>query len=763
MARVNHKQIKKLITQKKKTIRDRQLFTSPAMAAHFGDMAAAQTRRYHFTRRICVKIVWEPKKPEFIAATNDDIIFINAGHSLVTSSRDRIVRYNRILGMFTHELGHVLFTDFLMPQTYHQRMLAGRWYPEKPLLRTTDERRHEADLWDYFNQDESKKKALLKMAMNLSNIIEDGYIESKMLDRYPGKLGMGLKVFRDHRREEAPTLTQCIEKEEDGGHIWITIMQLILSYSLWGEMKYGDEPLTDERVQVVFSLLPVLDRALLDSNPRERWNAVNAILIRCWPYIKDFLERAEEMAKEAAEAGEEASSEGKVSELMSKLAGTSQEGTGSSTPIPEGTSGSHKLSSSEKRAETAKLAAAAGHAPESESEDEEAAGTSGEAGEEPQSEDEGAGEAAAAESGEDPADFSGGSSSDEAQKVSSSEGGRIPFTNTTTLSAPVGGSVHQDDAYEGLTYEDAASDIERVIDQMAEKAAHTELETKRTAELNTLANEISYGDIHEGVEKRVRRIASVDERLKEQYQMAAPPLLKISKKLQKSILQQLQEKRRGGKLTNLYSGRKLHVHALPRNDGRAFYNKKLPQDTPELAIALLLDESGSMSWGDRATYARATAIILYDFCRSLGIPITVYGHSTGSRSVDLYSYAEFESIDPDDKYRMMDISARNNNRDGAALRYVMEQLAKRPEDVRLLIIVSDGQPADSGYGGSAAEADLRGVKKDCERKNVLLVAAAIGDDKPSIERIYGDSFMDITNLEQLPQKLTQVVKRHIRI
>ena len=298
---------------------------------------------------------------------------------------------------------------------------------------------------------------------------------------------------------------------------------------------------------------------------------------------------------------------------------------------------------------------------------------------------------------------------------------------------------------------------------MAEKAAHTELETKRTAELNTLANEISYGDIHEGVEKRVRRIASVDERLKEQYQMAAPPLLKISKKLQKSILQQLQEKRRGGKLTNLYSGRKLHVHALPRNDGRAFYNKKLPQDTPELAIALLLDESGSMSWGDRATYARATAIILYDFCRSLGIPITVYGHSTGSRSVDLYSYAEFESIDPDDKYRMMDISARNNNRDGAALRYVMEQLAKRPEDVRLLIIVSDGQPADSGYGGSAAEADLRGVKKDCERKNVLLVAAAIGDDKPSIERIYGDSFMDITNLEQLPQKLTQVVKRHIRI
>lgn len=43
------------------------------------------------------------------------------------------------------------------------------------------------------------------------------------------------------------------------------------------------------------------------------------------------------------------------------------------------------------------------------------------------------------------------------------------------------------------------------------------------------------------------------------------------------------------------------------------------------------------------------------------------------------------------------------------------------------------------------------------------MAAAIGDDKPSIERIYGDSFLNITDLNQLPTKLTAVVKRHVRI
>ena len=69
-----------------------------------------------------------------------------------------------------------------------------------------------------------------------------------------------------------------------------------------------------------------------------------------------------------------------------------------------------------------------------------------------------------------------------------------------------------------------------------------------------------------------------------------------------------------------------------------------------------------MSWGDRITHARKTAIVLYDFCTSLGIPITIYGHSTDSKGVALYSYAEFDSLDASDRYRLMDMSARNGNR-----------------------------------------------------------------------------------------------------
>ena len=104
-----------------------------------------------------------------------------------------------------------------------------------------------------------------------------------------------------------------------------------------------------------------------------------------------------------------------------------------------------------------------------------------------------------------------------------------------------------------------------------------------------------------------------------------------------------------------------------------------------------------MGWGDRMTHARKTAIVLYDFCKSLGIPITIYGHSTDAGGVALYSYAEFDSVDNEDCYRLMDMCDRNGNRDGAALRFVAEHLCTRPELQTLLILISDGQPADYGY------------------------------------------------------------------
>lgn len=756
MARVNHKRVKQLLNEKRSRITDRQFFTSRILAGHFEDMAMAQTRRYKYNRRIHVVIGWEPKSGK-VACTNNLSVLINAGHALVTQNRGRENRYEIVCGLFAHELGHCLYTDFLAGQTYDNYLRRGKWYPTPPAYKLPGDAANERALWEYVKLEPQNNEMLRYVAHHISNVIEDAYIENRILAQFRGTLGNCLETLREQQYKSIPTVTELIEKEDDGDcHIFESILQIMLSYVKYGEIKYGDAPLSDERIQVVFKLIHELDAAIINPSGKERLKAVNLILVRCWNYIEGFLELCKKRQEEAKASGSTASLAETLAQILQAMAGSSESGEGNSTPVPE--AGAVCVAAGAgKRAQTAFQA---GKSEPGENGTSEAA--------EPQTDSESessSAEASQTEKSEEGYAVVGDMTGDSGgkQKVSTEETGRIPYQQTERVSEGVGGTTERNDAYERERYDHAAEDIERLLDKMAEKAACEQLENERTRELNDVAQSISYGDVHAGVDIRVNRIFSVDEDLVDQYNAVAGPLLDISRQLQKNLLQQLKDKQRGGKQTGLMMGRRLDAHALCRNDGKVFYKNTLPNEIPQMSVGLLLDESGSMCSCDRCTYARASAIILYDFCKALHIPVTVYGHSTSGSNVELYSYAEFESIDNDDKYRMMDIAARGSNRDGAALRFVAEQLVKRPEEVKILILVSDGQPAAPGYYGSAAEEDLRGIKQEYRRKGILFIAAAIGEDKQNIERIYGDAFMDITDLNQLPVKLTAAVKRHMRV
>ena len=514
--------------------------------------------------------------------------------------------------------------------------------------------------------------------------------------------------------------------------MFYSLLQLFLSYGKFGELKYGEEALSEEHIQTVFELLPLLDDDLRAASGKARWNTVNCILIRCWEHVREYLEALKRRYEEKKASGGTGSVFSQLEEELSTLVGGSTRGEGDTAPVSD-ESDEPSLPQPEKREKTHALADG-----------------------NPSGEDENSGEKLS----------TAGVSSESAagkQEITPEEQGRMPLMETDQVSEPLGGGVEVNQDYLPELSNTVEAEMERLLDTMAEKTVCQELEQDRLRELNQEAQAISYGDIHKGVPVRVNRMTEVPPEMVTQYNAIAGPLLAISKQLQKSLLRQLRDRQRGGKQTGLLMGRRLDAHALCRGDGKVFTKNALPSQPPEMAVGLLLDESGSMASCDRATYARASAIILYDFCQALRVPVMVYGHSTGGSGVELYSYSEFDAIDREDKYRLVDISARGSNRDGAALRYVAERLSHRPEELKLLILVSDGQPADTDYYGTAAEEDLRGIQQEYRRKGILFVAAAIGDDKENIERIYGDSFLDITDLNQLPVKLTQVVKRFLRV
>lgn len=721
MARVNHKKVKQLIQQKRGKITDQEFFISRLLSRHFEDMAAAQTKRYGASRRVRVHLIWQPGNPE-LAYTDNLIITINAGNPAITEFPTREERYQMVLGLFAHELGHCLYTDFLAQQSYRNALSICRWYPGKPALTRVLDVKNEREFWEYAKEDPQNLVLLGRVAHEVCNVLEDAAMENRVLEQFPGTLGQALDFVRAWQWREMPTVTQLKEREAQGTPVFYSLLQLFLSYGKFGELKYGAEPLSEENIQTVFELLPLLDDDLRATSGKNRWNTVNCILIRCWEHVREYLEALKRRYEEKKASGGTGSVFSQLEEELSTLVGGSTRGEGVTAPVSE-ESEEPSLPQPEKREMTRVLALS----------------TEG------------------ASPGENTGDATG------KQEITSEETGRMSLVETDQVSEPLGGGIEVNRDYLPELSNTVEAEMERLLDTMAEKTVCQELEQDRLRELNQEAQSISYGDIHKGVAIRVNRMTEVPPEMVTQYNAIAGPLLAISKQLQKSLLRQLRDRQRGGKQTGLLMGRRLDAHALFRSDGKVFTKNALPIQPPEMAVGLLLDESGSMASCDRATYARASAIILYDFCQALRVPVMVYGHSTGGSSVELYSYSEFDAIDREDKYRLVDISARGSNRDGAALRFVAERLSHRPEELKLLILVSDGQPADTGYYGTAAEEDLRGIQQEYRRKGVLFIAAAIGDDKEDIERIYGDSFLDITDLNQLPVKLTQVVKRFLRV
>ena len=305
---------------------------------------------------------------------------------------------------------------------------------------------------------------------------------------------------------------------------------------------------------------------------------------------------------------------------------------------------------------------------------------------------------------------------------------------------------------------EAKKQMQSILNAMITQEAEEELEEIQKRDLAAFDQSINYGSIHKGVHAKINRQIQISNEQKQDYEEAAKEYLSISRLMNKKYVTEIKALAEEELIKGLYYGRQFHAPSISRLDKKYFATKHLP-DTPSMSVGLVIDQSGSML-GKRITMARIMAVIVEDFCRSLNIRCSIIGHSVSS-TVELDIYASFGSVDQNDRYRLMNISSGGCNRDGYALKYMEESLKKESSDIKLLFMVSDGQPNDDNYQGATAYDDLRHLKTDCKRNGILLIAAAIGDDKDIIKAIYGDGFLNISDLNQLPAEIINLIKKHL--
>ena len=198
-----------------------------------------------------------------------------------------------------------------------------------------------------------------------------------------------------------------------------------------------------------------------------------------------------------------------------------------------------------------------------------------------------------------------------------------------------------------------------------------------------------------------------------------------------------------------------------RPDGAFFAKKKLPEDRPNMAMCVLLDESGSM-FGEKLETAKKAMVVLERFAAGAGVPLMVAGHYANSCGVTLNIYTDYISARPEqDRYALSAIRAHGCNRDGLPLRKCAEMLAERPEEIRMLVVISDGAPADTGYSGEEAVEDIQNTVAEFKRKGLLIYGAAIDDDRDVIQELYGKGFLSITDLKSLPKTMVRLLRQNI--
>ena len=212
---------------------------------------------------------------------------------------------------------------------------------------------------------------------------------------------------------------------------------------------------------------------------------------------------------------------------------------------------------------------------------------------------------------------------------------------------------------------------------------------------------------------------------------------------------------------------KLHTGSIHRlllgdtpNAQRVFRQRKV-NDTLDTAVCLLVDCSGSMS-GRKYNMACAGAGTFSAALKPLNIAHSVLGF-TNTVSYDDPMVWVFS--DYNERVSESDLIARFGrasaclweNTDGDAIAYAYAMLAARKEKRKVLLVLSDGDPAGRTHKGNIT-AYTKDMVKKVENSNVDIYGIGIMHD--SVKRFY-KNYKVVNDLDELTPAILNILDRSI--
>lgn len=210
---------------------------------------------------------------------------------------------------------------------------------------------------------------------------------------------------------------------------------------------------------------------------------------------------------------------------------------------------------------------------------------------------------------------------------------------------------------------------------------------------------------------------------------------------------------------------------LGRTEDARLFRRKFVRRSSDYVVDVLIDASGSQR--SRQHQVALQGYILSAALTRAGIPHRVLGFCTFWDYTVMRRFREYDEGREAD-IRLMEFTSSSNNRDGLALRAAADGLTQRPEENKVLIVLSDGRPNDlvvnrpnvknpSVYTGEYAVKDTASEVRRLRGQGIAVLGVFAGEEQDLMaeRRIFGKDFAYIRDISTFAHVVGRYLKKQI--
>lgn len=656
----------------------------------------------------CPKSINKDTKPEIVIQSGlpDDSACTDGKLVLVTSNSDIVKtrpggikstlteQLYSIFSLLLHELGHVECTDFGLALKVNRELEDNkRFYVAEKIK---DQIPHYDEVYDFYKTATDKGAAAFKELLNnVNNIVEDRYVDEAALETSVGyirayEINLSRALAMPYERMKA--LGDAAKVKVPEFREYALALDMFLNRVIYGKMEYQKANENEPIISTIRSLEPMIDTIPDTTSAYKRWAYTWYSLGTLWPFLRPYLEKLNENKSQEDKKNHKQGQRGRGQN-------TQPDYHNSSEPNESECPDSEQLNPNPQN-----------------NQGQQASGGSGKGKTKGKRKNQGKNQGQS--QGENQGPDQGQSQGQQAQGQSNKGKGQ------KSSNASQGASKKE---------EDALSD--------AIKNACEELASGKDAEQLVNGLEWKY-DIERSVGK---------EKLKGLPDAWIKESRLIGKRAASLFENEIKGRSRGGRMAGLYSGKKLTVSAIAKNQLGIFEKRIAPNQMPKIAITILVDGSGSMD-GSRILNAKRAAITVAEFCEALHLPYQVACH----RQVRANYYGIV--TDFDDKKpaynEISSLSAGGGTNDAPAMTLAAQMLMSQWAKNHYLLFITDA---------TACDFFMQRAYKQIKASGCLFTAVAVCENcRDNIAQFYDkEDILDATDVAKLPRLLMRAIGKHI--